>query len=119
MMETFYAEVKEVLLNKKAEILNSLRAEDAEFAEAINYKDSSDPGDVASGDTDMQLIDLRRGQSNLGLVKVEAALARLENGNYGICAKCGQMIDKERLLAVPEAALCITCQAKAEKSRQS
>ena len=117
-MEPFYEQIKDILLTKKAEMLSALRAEDEEFAQAINYKDTADPGDVASGDVDMQMIDLRRGQSSLALTKIEAALARLENGTYGICAKCGLMVDKERLLAVPEAALCINCQAKSEKMRQ-
>ncbi|MCL2519487.1 MAG: TraR/DksA family transcriptional regulator [Spirochaetaceae bacterium] len=116
-MELFYEQIKKILLTQREETLNALRAEDQEFTEAINSKDTSDPGDVASGDVDMQMIDLRRGQSSLALAKIEAALARLENGNYGICAKCGTMVDKERLLAVPEAALCINCQAKAERGR--
>lgn len=41
--------------------------------------------------------------------EVERALARLEEGTYGLCARCGVTIPEERLLAVPAAAYCIEC----------
>nr|WP_281351850.1 TraR/DksA C4-type zinc finger protein [Entomospira entomophilus] len=34
----------------------------------------------------------------------------MENGTYGVCVKCGKMIDKARLEALPEASMCIDCQ---------
>ena len=41
------------------------------------------------------------------LGEVEAALARLETGTYGLCRICGREIGAERLEAVPYATLCI------------
>jgi DnaK suppressor protein len=46
------------------------------------------------------------------LGEVEAALARIEQGTYGICTNCGQPIDEKRLEAIPWAALCITCEER-------
>ena len=43
------------------------------------------------------------------LARIEAALARLANGSYGQCARCGAEIAPARLAAIPEAALCIQC----------
>jgi DnaK suppressor protein len=40
---------------------------------------------------------------------VEAALQRIEQGGYGRCTRCGEPIAHARLLAIPEAALCIDC----------
>lgn len=40
---------------------------------------------------------------------VEQALERLEQGTYGLCSHCGVSIPKERLMAMPSAALCIEC----------
>ncbi|MEM8850238.1 MAG: TraR/DksA C4-type zinc finger protein, partial [Pseudomonadota bacterium] len=40
---------------------------------------------------------------------IDAALARIAAGTYGICVKCGADISPERLVAVPTAALCRTC----------
>ena len=44
------------------------------------------------------------------LAAVEAALARLDDGTYGACARCGRPIAPERLDALPWAAYCIDCQ---------
>lgn len=50
------------------------------------------------------------------LGQVEAALARLERGEYGQCERCGQEIDFARLKAIPHATLCIRCQQIVEDS---
>ncbi|MFN3262708.1 MAG: TraR/DksA family transcriptional regulator [Pikeienuella sp.] len=44
---------------------------------------------------------------------IRAALGRIETGNYGICAACGEEIAVARLEAVPHAPLCAACAAKA------
>lgn len=43
------------------------------------------------------------------LKEVDGALERIENGTYGICAKCGKKIARERLEANPAAATCVKC----------
>jgi RNA polymerase-binding transcription factor DksA len=43
------------------------------------------------------------------LTDVEAALAKLEAGTYGICEGCGERINPARLEAMPAARLCIDC----------
>jgi DnaK suppressor protein len=51
------------------------------------------------------------------LAQVEAAVQRLDEGSYGICARCGREIATERLEALPSATLCITCQSEVERER--
>jgi DnaK suppressor protein len=46
-----------------------------------------------------------------------AALARIDAGSYGKCVECGAALPDERLEARPEAARCVTCQARAENGR--
>ena len=41
------------------------------------------------------------------LAEIEAALARIDDGTYGLCTTCGKQIAPERLEAVPYATLCI------------
>ncbi len=53
------------------------------------------------------------GELKEALAEVEAALARLDNGTYGRCARCGQQISPARLEAMPAAQLCITCASRA------
>lgn len=49
------------------------------------------------------------------LVQVRKALTRIKIGKYGICEKCGRMIDTDRLTIFPEATTCIECEKKKEK----
>ena len=44
--------------------------------------------------------------------EVEAALARIEEGIYGLCEGCAGAIGRLRLRAIPEARLCVTCSAE-------
>jgi len=39
--------------------------------------------------------------------KIERALARMDEGTYGICSRCGKPIEKARLKALPYVDLCI------------
>jgi DnaK suppressor protein len=49
------------------------------------------------------------------LAQVEAALARFEEGVYGVCERCGDQIDPARLKALPYASLCMSCQQRSEQ----
>ncbi|MFD2365887.1 TraR/DksA family transcriptional regulator [Pseudoduganella sp. GCM10020061] len=49
------------------------------------------------------------------MTAVRKALAKFDDGSYGLCEQCGNDIGFARLLARPEAGLCITCQARLEK----
>jgi RNA polymerase-binding protein DksA len=50
------------------------------------------------------------------LVQVEAALARFDEGAFGVCEWCGDHIDPARLKALPYAPLCMSCQQRAEQA---
>ena len=50
------------------------------------------------------------------LVDVRAALGRIEEGTYSMCARCGAEIPADRLRALPTASLCIVCK-EAEEHR--
>ncbi len=41
--------------------------------------------------------------------QIRAALQRIADGQYGICAKCGDDIDPKRLKALPTAIFCVSC----------
>ena len=41
------------------------------------------------------------------LIDTDAALARIADGSYGYCTKCGNLIDTDRLAVLPTATLCI------------
>ena len=51
-----------------------------------------------------------RDRADNQLVLVDEALARIDDGTYGMCVVCGRPIATERLAALPWAARCIDCQ---------
>jgi RNA polymerase-binding protein DksA len=87
-----------------------------EIAEGITPPDTMTYGSQAAAASQVfaQQRDLAlRDRNQQHLAQVEAALARLDAGAYGDCAKCGQPIAQERLEAIPWAAFCIDCQRTA------
>jgi len=50
------------------------------------------------------------------LKAIDQALDRIQEGSYGICAVCSRPINPRRLLAVPNAKLCLNCQQEKERN---
>jgi len=71
--------------------------------------DRSDLADeYAERERDVALLAIEQEQ----LEQVEAALARVEDGTYGICLDCGEPIPSERLEILPYATTCVRCQSR-------
>jgi DnaK suppressor protein len=92
----------------------------ARYRQDQSEEKESSPGDEmdiarasAAVDTHANLID--RAENRLRLI--DEALARVENGVYGICAECGDEIGLERLKAVPFAVRCVDCESKRGRNR--
>ena len=49
------------------------------------------------------------------LAQTKRALARIEDGTFGVCTSCGEPIGKMRLMAFPRATLCMTCKQREER----
>ena len=62
------------------------------------------------------LLQLAAGERE-ALLKIDEALKRIEEGEYGYCLGCKKRIAKTRLKAVPQAAYCHDCQEKEEKKQ--
>ena len=66
------------------------------------------------GDGTIEAVD-RLNQIGVGsqlesrLERVERALAKVEDGTYGVCDVCASPIDPRRLRAAPESTVCVTC----------
>lgn len=69
-----------------------------------------------------RLTDIGVGDSlEHGLERTERALAKLDEGTYGICDVCGEPIARGRLRAIPDSVLCLDCassQRRAPTSRR-
>lgn len=53
------------------------------------------------------------------LFYIEEALDRVRNGTFGVCKKCGKLIPKPRLEAVPTAKMCIDCKTAQERAAEA
>ncbi len=84
-----------------------------------NVKGNWDTKRINSEDTDMEekadeveeydnLLSLEHSME-LKLKDVNLAVEKMKKDSYGKCEKCGKEIEEERLLACPEAKLCIKC----------
>ncbi|PVU81189.1 DNA-binding protein [Cellulomonas sp. WB94] len=106
--------VAHLLAVDREETLGRLAQLAADFDELVaatlssNDDDEHDP----EGSTlafERSQVDALAQQAKHHLAEVEAAMARLADGTYGVCESCGQPIPPERLEARPVARSCIGC----------
>lgn len=105
----------EQLLAQRADELRqtlaALDPSDAELPQPTDFKDVASHG--ANADFDA----LQAERLMHELQGVASAQGRLKAGSFGRCLQCGQAIDLARLLALPEAELCLPCRQAQERSR--
>jgi len=75
-------------------------------------EDIADRDEDGSRTTDQLLNSRLLAAARQQLQETEDALARLDDGSYGACARCGERIGPERLEILPAAALCVACQSR-------
>lgn len=91
--------------------LSSLKKEDP-FADRGWVLDKAASDTEAKGQFGHLRVESLKKELINNLEKIEKALSNLRQGKYGICEKCGKMIDTERLKANPTASLCLDCEKK-------
>lgn len=113
--------LKRRLLQEKSEI-EARVSENGHFGLTSSYRDSTGelsgidnhPGDAGTEmferSKDISLLE----KEALRLERVDAALARMESGEYGHCVACGKFIPAERLEALPTAVYCIEHEPRQE-----
>jgi DnaK suppressor protein len=108
------AEGEDALLAEREAALAQIEALTREFdsvvdaSKASNADDEHDPEGATIAFERQQTAALLE-QARRRLADIDAALARRETGNYGICEGCGRPIGAERLAARPAARTCIDC----------
>lgn len=90
-----------------------LQAEGSDQSGELGHDDQH-PADTASeiSDRDREVALVEAAQ--VRRTEAEAALARLDDGTYGVCVDCGKPIDPARLEFRPEAARCLEDQTTYE-----
>jgi len=105
---------RSLLLAERARALRRAAALDREFAGIAEA--ASQPGTDDEHDPEGATLAFERQHTAALLARaleqvgeIDAAIDRLDNGTYGICARCGQPVGEERLAARPATATCVRC----------
>jgi len=115
MDEQIIKQAKEKLLAEKKRLEAELssfadkkeKVEDDFTSRFPNYGDDVD-SNAAEVDEFASNVALEQDLEGM-LREVSAALEKIEKGKYGICEKCGQEIEKERIVVYPAASECMHC----------
>jgi len=82
------------------------------FANPERTNDNAASDTEASEESDHDRVAAMVDELKTKLQNVEDALVRIEQGTYGACIECGNMIDTDRLSILPMATLCVSCEQK-------
>jgi DnaK suppressor protein len=73
-----------------------------------------DFSEQATQNENNEVMDYLGNSARTEIEMIKQAIARIDNGEYGICQVCDEPIGKERLEALPYSSMCIKCASKAE-----
>ncbi len=104
---------RKTLLEEKQRILNNSKNAMKEEL-AVSQDDLPDETDLAASEVNQNLIFKLRDRERLLLLKLDEALARIEEGSFGTCLDCEESIEPRRLEARPVSTLCISCKEAEE-----
>ncbi len=114
-----YNELRKMLEDRRRELMNEVqgkmrdvRAGEGKEREVLDQGESSEV-DIQE-DIELALIQMKAETLN----KINEALARLEEGRYGLCFECGDEISEARLRALPFAVRCKDCEEAREIAAQ-
>ena len=108
---------RQKLLEWKKELL----AQSSDTLDDLRQGGLNQPDDIdrASLETDKSL-DLRtKDRARKLIIKIDAALDRIEDGSYGYCEETGEEIGIARLMARPIATLCVEAQERHERMEKT
>ena len=78
---------------------------------------NADSKEMAKELEDSEVVDALGNEAREEIVKISAALVRLDNGRYGTCSGCAEPIEVDRMKVYPYADECIECATLDERRR--
>ena len=118
MRKAFLKKARETLEEMRAQLLRSTRTDVQEGREQ-SKDEGMDTYDIASDARDREINLILTDRDRDKLQAIDDALARIDDGTYGVCESCESDIAEGRLEALPFTRLCISCQAEREKEAKS
>lgn len=109
--------IKKKLIKQRQDLLTE--AEHTLTSKISSEKESfPDPTDQAVAELDNNFVLRLRGREQKLLKKIDEAISRIDNGQYGVCESCGGQISVKRLEARPVTTLCIECKTRQEEEEK-
>lgn len=102
--QNLLSECRKKLLTAKQDVMNRFRTAQKELIHADRSGDEADLS-VAHIEEHSFLVSQERMRNQL--LEIEMALARMEHGTYGVCEETDEVIEADRLLAIPWTRLSI------------
>lgn len=105
-----FDDARKTLLARREELFGAI----SDKQDQIDENTSTDEEDKPAERQEDEVLTALSLSDQAELSRIDAALARLDDGSYGQCANCGEQIAPARLQAMPDAVLCVTCAEAAE-----
>lgn len=118
MRKTFLKKARETLQALREQLLRNVQEELHEGREQTK-DEGMDTYDLASDARDREINLILTDRDRDKLQAIDDALARINDGSYGLCESCESDIAEGRLEALPFTRLCINCQAEREKEAKT
>lgn len=104
---------RKLLLLSKEEVSNTMQ-----ICDHLKGEKTADEIDQAVADNNATLATKLHSRKSAYLKRIDTCLVKIDDGTYGECELCGDVISKKRLLVRPTALLCIHCKEDQEKDEQ-
>lgn len=104
------------LTERRVALVGQVQAAEA-YSRERDAEATQDPADMAANAYTKELLMSMSTNDRQLLDSIDAALARIADGDYGKCINCGEPIQDKRLEAVPWARHCIRCQDLIERGQ--
>jgi DnaK suppressor protein len=102
-------------LVEKKDSLSQEMLKNKDAGQENSEENTQDIADKASSSYTKEFLFSLSDSERLLVQQIEQALARIDDGNYGLCTNCGNPIPEKRLDAVPWTPYCVDCMELSEK----
>ena len=106
---------REILKSRQEQINKNIDNVNDELSQ-LSGQELNDEADHASNSNNSMIESAIVSQQNQELQEINVTLAKISNGEYGVCEMCEDPIGFQRLKVKPQAIYCIDCREIVEKS---
>ncbi|MDY6834711.1 MAG: TraR/DksA C4-type zinc finger protein [Chloroflexota bacterium] len=96
--------------------LDRLKSDESSLSEAVQGGLFGKKGEEASQAYELEKKLALKERLQSSLAEIDHALAKHDEGTYGLCDECKQPIGTDRLEVLPQASLCMNCKERRSKN---